>query len=81
MPKKFIVLPSGIIINIERLSLIGRLNAIKEFRARKPKAWELTLQFINEDKPTTFSYGKEDEARADYNALCQACEQINSEQK
>lgn len=77
MEKKFVKLPSGIIINMERLSLIGRLNAIKEYRAKKPKAWELTLQFINEDKPTTFSYTKEEEARADYIALFDACEQIN----
>lgn len=70
MEKKFVKLPSGIIINIERITFIGRINAIKAPRARNPHEWDIKLQFINEDRPTTFEYGIEDEARADYNALC-----------
>lgn len=86
MKNQFVKLPSGMIINMERVSLIGRLNAIKETPRSKPKEWTLTIQFINEDEPSTFKYNKEtcfnpeEEARADYNALCQACESINTEQ-
>lgn len=86
MKNQFVKLPSGMIINMERVSLIGRLNAIKETPMSKPKEWTLTIQFINEDKPSTFHYNKEtcfnpeEEARADYNALCEACESINTEQ-
>ena len=86
MEKKFVKLPSGIIINMERVSLIGRPNAIKETPRSKPKEWTLTIQFINEDEPSTFKYNKEtcfnpeQEVRADYNALFQACESINNNQ-
>ncbi len=86
MKNQFVKLPSGMIINMERVSLIGRLNAIKETPRSKPKEWTLTIQFINEDEPSTFHYNKEtcfnpeEEARADYNALCEACESINTEQ-
>ena len=72
MEKKFVKLPSGIIINMERISFVGRLNAIKQPRARKPHEWDVTIQFINEERPTIFEYSVEDEARADYNALCSA---------
>lgn len=75
--KHFIKLPSGIVINIERLSMVGRLNAIKEPNAKKPKEWDLSMQFINEDRPTILEYRKEDEARADYDALVAAC--VNSD--
>lgn len=84
MERKFVKLPSGIIINMERVSLIGRLNAVRETPRSKPKEWTLTIQFINEDEPSTFSYNKntcfnpEQEARADYDALCQVCESINT---
>ena len=86
MKNQFVKLPSGIIINMERVSLIGRLNAIRVTPRHKPSEWSLTIQFINEDQPTTFSYNKETcvnpeiEARADYDALCKACESINTEQ-
>lgn len=86
MKNQFVKLPSGIIINMERVSLIGRLNAVRSTPRHKPHEWLLTVQFINEEQPTTFSYNKEscvnpeEEARADYNALCQACESINTEQ-
>lgn len=80
MEKKFVKLPSGIIINIERITFIGRINAIKAPRARNPHEWDIKLQFINEDRPTILEYSVEDEARADYNALCQACESINTNQ-
>lgn len=70
MEKKFVKLPSGIIINIERITFVGRLNAIKQPRARKPHEWDVTIQFINEERPTIFEYSVEDEARADYNDLC-----------
>lgn len=70
MEKKFVKLPSGIIINIERICFVGRLNAIKQPKARKPHEWDVTIQFINEERPTIFEYSVEDEARADYNALC-----------
>jgi hypothetical protein len=86
MEKKFVKLPSGMIINMERVSLIGRVSAVKETPRSKPKEWTLTIQFINEDVPSTFHYDKEtcfnpeQDARADYNALCQACESINNNQ-
>lgn len=70
MEKKFVKLPSGIIINIERICFVGRLNAIKQPKARKPHEWDVTIQFINEERPTILEYSVEDEARADYNALC-----------
>lgn len=70
MEKKFVKLPSGIIINMERICFVGRLNVIKQPRARKPHEWDVTIQFINEERPTIFEYSVEDEARADYNALC-----------
>ena len=74
MNKRFVKLPSGIIINIERITFIGRVNAIKAPRARKPHEWDIKLQFINEDRPTIFEYSIEEEARADYEMLSKACE-------
>jgi len=75
--KHFIKLPSGIVIDIERLSMVGRLNAVKEPNATNPKEWDLSMQFINEDRATILEYSIEDEARADYNALVAAC--VNSD--
>ena len=74
MNKRFVKLPTGIIINIERITFIGRVNAIKAPRARKPHEWDIKLQFINEDRPTIFEYTDEEEARNDYQALVAACE-------
>ena len=85
MKNQFVKLPSGMIINMERVSLIGRPNAIRKTQKSEPKEWTLTIQFINEDETSTFHYNKEtcfnpeEEARADYNALCEACESINTE--
>ena len=74
MEKKFVKLPSGMIVNLERISFIGRVNAIKEYQAKKAKEWTLTIQFINEERPTILSYSIEDEARKDYDTLAKACE-------
>lgn len=74
MNTKFVKMPSGMIVNLERISFIGRVNAIKEYQAKKAKEWTLTIQFINEERPTILSYSVEDEARNDYEALVKACE-------
>ena len=64
---------------MERVSMIGKINAVKEPKARKPSEWDLSIQFINEDRPTILEYSEEDAARADYKSLVTACEEINQD--
>lgn len=74
----FIKLPSGVIINLERVVFVGRINAIKESeRARKASEWSLSIQFIGDDRPYEFYYTVESEARNDYDAILNACENYN----
>lgn len=81
MEKKFVKLPSGMIIDIMRICFVGKPSAHRETPRHKPHEWSLMVQFVNDEKPTVFWYdGDGDKAAAeknvrdDYNALVKACE-------
>lgn len=80
MQPTFVKLPSGHIINMDRVCFIGKPSARKTSPRSKPDEWSLTVKFINDEKPTIFWYdgdgnktAAETQVRADYNALVQIC--------
>ena len=74
--------PSGMVINLDRIEYVGKLNAVYETeRSRKPIEWNLTVQFINEDRPNIFNYKDEEAAKKDYEALVNACMHVQSEKQ
>lgn len=70
----FMKTPSGMVINLDRVAYVGKLNAVYETeRSRKPVEWTLTIQFINDERPNIFQYKEEETAKRDYEAICFAC--------
>lgn len=70
---KYIKLPSGIVINTDRIEYFCGVNAVRTKGARKPSAFTFSIQFIEREDPITLSYPTKEEADADYNSLADAC--------
>ena len=70
---KFIKLPSGIVINSEKIEYFLGVNTVKEPRAKKPSCFTFSIQFIQRNDPITLSYATKEEATADYDALSSIC--------
>ena len=66
---RYIKLPSGIVINIDRIEYFCGVNAVRTKGARKPSAFTFSIQFIEREDPITLSYPTKEEADADYNSL------------
>lgn len=73
--KTFIKLPSGIVLNSERIEYFGNINAVREKeRSRKIACYTLSVQFLQRESPITLSYSTKEEAANDYNTLCKICD-------
>ena len=66
---RFAKLPSGVVINIDRIEYFCGVNAIRAKGARKPSAFTLSIQFIEREDPITLSYSTKEEAELDYKKL------------
>lgn len=74
--------PSGMVINLDRIEYVGKPNAVYETdRSRKPAEWNLTIQFINEERPNILVYKDEDSVKKDYESLVNACMHVQSEKQ
>ena len=72
---RFTILPSGIVINIDRIEYFCGVNAIRAKGARKPSAFTFSIQFIEREDPITLSYSTKEEAELDYRELVKISEQ------
>lgn len=72
---RFTKLPSGIVINIDRIEYFCGVNAIRAKGARKPSAFTFSIQFIEREDPITLSYSTKEEAELDYRELVKISEQ------
>lgn len=69
----FIKLPSGVVVNADRIEYFCGVNAVKAKGARKPSAFTFSIQFIEREDPITLSYSTKEEAELDYKKLVQFC--------
>lgn len=71
MNGKFIKLPSGMILNTERVEYIGNVNAVRGYRQKKPRSFTIMIKFIGTEEPTILSFNQRDVAEQEYQALTQ----------
>lgn len=74
MNKNFAILPSGIVINTDRIEYFCGVNAQRKKGARKPSAYLFSIQFIDRSEPVTLSYDNKEEAEKDYKSLVEKFE-------
>ncbi len=71
---KFMKLPSGIVINTEKIEYFLGVSAYREYRKKKPSCYTLSIQFLQRNEPITLSYQTKEEATKDHDALCKICD-------
>lgn len=73
MIHKFSKLPSGIVINTDRIEYFCGVNAIRRKGAHKPSEYTFAIQYIDRAEPITLSYDNIDAAKSDYDYLAKSC--------
>lgn len=69
----FTKLPSGVVVNADRIEYFCGVNAVRAKGARKPSAFTFSIQFIEREEPITLSYSTKEEAELDYEELVRFC--------
>lgn len=69
----FVKLPSGVVVNADRIEYFCGVNAVRAKGARKPSAFTFSIQFIEREDPITLSYSTKEEAELDYKKLVRFC--------
>lgn len=70
----FVKLPSGVVVNSDRIEYFCGVNAVRAKGARKPSAFTFSIQFIEREEPITLSYPTKEEAMLDYRELAKFSE-------